>query len=102
MQFSPDGKHIAAGLINGQVFFYDFENLKYVTQLNCRNRSGQYAAGSKVISFFNFDVLLVLSNLSKMSFDLIEVTEIGNIATVPSELFESWKHQFRLAINCSV
>lgn len=49
--FSPDGKTVAGGLIQGKVFFYDlvdFDQLKYKTQMNCRNGGGKYSRGTKV------------------------------------------------------
>jgi WD40 repeat protein len=49
--FSPDGKTVAGGLIQGKVYFYDlvdFDQLKYKTQMNCRNAGGKYSAGTKV------------------------------------------------------
>eukprot|EP00598_Pedospumella_elongata_P003837 CAMPEP_0184979556 /NCGR_PEP_ID=MMETSP1098-20130426/9800_1 /TAXON_ID=89044 /ORGANISM="Spumella elongata, Strain CCAP 955/1" /LENGTH=730 /DNA_ID=CAMNT_0027502877 /DNA_START=20 /DNA_END=2212 /DNA_ORIENTATION=+ len=49
--FSPDGKTVAGGLIQGKVFFYDlvdFDQLKYKTQMNCRNKGGKYSRGTKV------------------------------------------------------
>jgi uncharacterized membrane protein YgcG len=49
--FSPDGKTVAGGLIQGKVCFYDlvdFDQLKYKTQMDCRNRSGKFSKGTKV------------------------------------------------------
>mmetsp|Transcript_28057 Transcript_28057/g.47180 ORF Transcript_28057/g.47180 Transcript_28057/m.47180 type:complete len:873 (+) Transcript_28057:128-2746(+) len=49
--FSPDGKTVASGLIQGKVFFYDlidFDQLRYKTQMSCRNHSGKYKHGMKV------------------------------------------------------
>lgn len=48
MCFSPDGQTIAVGLIRGQIYFYEYEGMKYKTQMNCRNRSGKYKHGTKV------------------------------------------------------
>lgn len=48
VKFTPDGKHVAAGLFNGQVYFYDYDGMKYITQMNCRTRSGRFAHGTKV------------------------------------------------------
>lgn len=42
---------MAGGLIQGKVFFYDlvdFDQLKYKTQMNCRNGGGKYSRGTKV------------------------------------------------------
>ena len=39
---------MASGLIQGQIFFYEYEGLKYKTQMDCRNRSGKYKKGTKV------------------------------------------------------
>lgn len=53
--FSPDGRTVAGGLIQGQVYFYDFEGMKYRTRMNVRNRNGKYKSGTKVtgMSFIN-------------------------------------------------
>lgn len=48
VNFSLDGNVVAAGLLNGQVFFYDAEGLKYITQIFCQNSRGSYKAGRKV------------------------------------------------------
>ena len=34
--------------MNGQVYFYNYEGLKYLTQMNCRNRRGKFKKGTKV------------------------------------------------------
>lgn len=42
---------MASGLIQGKVYFYDlidFDQLKYKTQMDCRNRGGKYKRGTKV------------------------------------------------------
>lgn len=42
---------VLCGLIHGKVFFYDlvdFDQLKYKTQMDCRNSSGKYRRGTKV------------------------------------------------------
>lgn len=43
--------------MNGQVYFYNYEGLKYLTQMNCRNRRGKFKRGSKVtgLTFFKSD-----------------------------------------------
>jgi len=49
--FSPDGTTVAGGLIHGRVYFYDlidFDQLKYKTQMDCRNNGGKYKRGTKV------------------------------------------------------
>lgn len=49
--FSPDGKMVAGGLIQGKVYFYDlvdYDQLKYKTQMECRNRGGKHSGGTKV------------------------------------------------------
>jgi WD40 repeat protein len=45
---SPDGQTVVAGLIQGQIFFYEYEGMRYKTQMDCRNRSGKYKNGCKV------------------------------------------------------
>eukprot|EP01038_Epipyxis_sp_PR26KG_P009525 gene9525-12831_t len=46
--FSPDGQTVAGGLMNGQVYLYEYEGMKYLTEITCRNRSGKYKNGTKV------------------------------------------------------
>ncbi|CAM9549463.1 unnamed protein product [Ectocarpus fasciculatus] len=46
--FSPDGKLAAAGLYNGRVMFYHTTDLRYYTQIHCRNRHGSKRRGKKV------------------------------------------------------
>lgn len=43
--------------MNGKVYFYNYEGLKYLTQMNCRNRRGKFKRGSKVtgLSFYRSD-----------------------------------------------
>ena len=48
MCFSPDGSTVVGGLMNGQVYFYNYVELKYITQMNCRNRRGKFKKGTKV------------------------------------------------------
>jgi WD40 repeat protein len=52
VSFDPTGNSVVGGLFNGQVYFYTFD-MKYITQINCRNKSGSYRDGRKVtgISF---------------------------------------------------
>lgn len=40
--FTPDGATVAAGLIQGQVSFYEYDPLKYKTQMDCKNHGGRY------------------------------------------------------------
>ena len=48
-RYSPDGKLVVAGLIKGQVYFYNTkEGLRYFTQIACRNRHGPMKDGRKV------------------------------------------------------
>lgn len=49
---SPDGETVVAGLIQGQVFFYEYEGMRYKTQMDCRNRSGKYKNGCKVTGLY--------------------------------------------------
>ena len=55
--FSPDGLTVVGGLMNGQVYFYNYEGLKYLTQMNCRNRRGKFKKGTKVtgLTFLKID-----------------------------------------------
>ena len=43
--------------MNGQVYFYNYEGLKYLTQMNCRNRRGKFKKGTKVtgLTFLKID-----------------------------------------------
>ena len=69
---------MASGLINGQVYFYESEGMKYVTQMDCRNKKGPYSTGSKVTSVLftsqtvednNFNRSLTLQQNMKSSDD---------------------------------
>lgn len=46
--FSPDGNTVAGGLIQGQVYFFEYETLKHLTQMDCKNHAGRYKRGAKV------------------------------------------------------
>ena len=52
--FSPDGKVVAIGLVQGQIFFYEYDSststLQYLTLIECRNRQGTYHEGRKITS----------------------------------------------------
>lgn len=48
VNFTPDGAAVVVGLYFGQVFFYDCDGLKYITQIMCQNRRGTYKDGRKV------------------------------------------------------
>jgi WD40 repeat protein len=56
--FSPDGTNVVSGLLNGQVYFYEYDGLKYITQMDCRNSSGKYRKGAKVtgLSFLSREI----------------------------------------------
>lgn len=63
--FSPDGKTIVAGLIQGQIYVYDYDaitfTLKYRTIIECRNRQGSYHEGRKVTGLI-FEKRRIVSN----------------------------------------
>ena len=46
--FTPDGKTVIAGCLNGLCLFYETEGLKYQTQIHVRSAHGKNAKGSKV------------------------------------------------------
>lgn len=48
VSFSPDGSMVVAGLYHGQVYFYQYDGMRYYTQIECRNRHGQHKMGRKV------------------------------------------------------
>ena len=48
MCFSADGQTVVGGLMTGQVYFYNYEGLKFFTQMDCRNKRGKFKRGSKV------------------------------------------------------
>ncbi|KAL8701111.1 MAG: hypothetical protein Q9224_000646 [Gallowayella concinna] len=54
--FTPDGKIVVAGCLNGLCLFYETEGLKYQTQIHVRSAHGKNAKGSKVtgIQAINF------------------------------------------------
>lgn len=45
--FSPDGQTVVGGLFHGQVYFFNFD-MKYSTQMDCRNSQGRFREGKKV------------------------------------------------------
>jgi len=47
-RYTPDARFVVAGLLHGQVYFYDVDGLKYYTQISCKNRSGSQKEGKKV------------------------------------------------------
>jgi len=53
-KFTPNGNFVVAGLINGQVYLYSTEGMRYYTQISCRNRHGKDRDGRKVtgLSFY--------------------------------------------------
>ena len=67
--FSPDGKMVVAGLCRGQVMFYSYINddLKFFTQMVCRNRVGEFSDGRNVtgICFFKKRETKMESNNSR-------------------------------------
>ena len=68
--FTPNtGNTVVAGLIDGRLGLYHTEDMKYVTEIDCRNRSGKHKSGSKVTSI-TFDAagrrMLVTTNDSRM------------------------------------
>jgi hypothetical protein len=69
VSFSPDGLTVAGGLIQGQLFFYEYEGMKYITQMDCRNRNGKYKKGSKVsgIAYYQKKDLSLLTSDSSSS-----------------------------------
>jgi hypothetical protein len=64
-------------LIQGQLFFYEYEGMKYITQMDCRNRNGKYKKGSKVsgIAYYQKKDLSLLTTDSS--------TATGNDPTNP-------------------
>lgn len=47
-KFTPSGMFVVAGLINGLVYLYSTEGMRYYTQISCRNRHGKNREGRKV------------------------------------------------------
>lgn len=69
LSFSPQGNCIACGLFDGRLMVYDTQDLKYRTQLSCRNRRGPNSKGKKVtgLSFCQTGkYLLVTTNDSRV------------------------------------
>lgn len=52
--FNPDGETVAAGLATGDIFTFEFKELKYLSRIECKNRSGKYKDGSKITSISYF------------------------------------------------
>eukprot|EP00981_Chlorochromonas_danica_P011941 scaffold4354_cov196-Ochromonas_danica.AAC.4 len=46
--FTPDGGTAVAGLIQGQISFFEYDPLRYKTQIECKNHAGRYKRGTKV------------------------------------------------------
>ena len=58
--YQPDGKKIAAGFIDGKVVFYSVDdNLKYFTEMICKNRNKKFGQKVSGLSYTN------LQNLSQ-------------------------------------
>lgn len=69
MAFSPDGNTVAGGLIQGQVYFFEYESLKHLTQMDCKNHGGRYKRGAKVtgIAYLPNKPYLQASSMSSVS-----------------------------------
>jgi WD40 repeat protein len=76
IQFSFDGNLVVVGLLQGHVIFYS-EDLRYFTQLECRNRKGPLRAGRSVTGLHIRPLVKGVGNLSPSS-----ITPSG--ATAPS------------------
>jgi len=66
---------VLCGLIHGKVFFYDlvdFDQLKYKTQMDCRNSSGKYRRGTKVTGLCFLPKRLPSKNTSYMDSEIDE------------------------------
>jgi len=50
IKFTPDGTMVIVGLVRGEVLFYSMEKsrLRFFTQVELRNRAGEYKEGCKV------------------------------------------------------
>ena len=57
--YQPDGKKIAAGLIDGRVMFYsvDGDRLKYFTEIVCKNRSKKFGKKVTGLAYKNLEFL---------------------------------------------
>jgi WD40 repeat protein len=67
--YSPDGKLAVAGQYHGECAFFQQDNLRYKTQVDCRNRHGAKKGGKKVTGLeFSTDgkQLLVTTNDSRI------------------------------------
>jgi WD repeat-containing protein 44 len=67
--FTPDARIVIAGLYNGVCTFYLTDGLRYLTQVECRNRKGSMKRGRKVtgLEFINSGShLLVTTNDSRL------------------------------------
>ena len=71
MSFSPNGKLLLAGHVNGSCIIYESDslpNLKRVSRIDCKNRAGKYSLGRKIsgITFINNTEFLVATNDSSV------------------------------------
>ena len=75
VSFSPSGKMIAVGLLDGICLFYHHTKshktsiLQYHTQIECRNRRGKFRTGRKVCGFVwrkNGEELMISTNDSRI------------------------------------
>jgi len=75
LQFSPDARKLLVGVYKGQCFVFSFNShkycsafysrLTYLSVINCRNRSGKYSDGRKVMGIYfinNVEVLITTAD----------------------------------------
>lgn len=78
VQFSPDGRKLLVGIFKGQCYVFAFDSYKfnfsytcrltYLSVINCKNRSGKFSDGRKVmgIHFINNSEALITTADSRL------------------------------------
>jgi hypothetical protein len=82
VSYNASGSMAAAGLINGHVYLYKTEGMKYYTLLECRNTSGKYRKGSRVNSILFIEKSM---GTSRLSFRLTKDGKTGTATPPPNE-----------------
>jgi len=109
VSFDPSGQNVVGGLLSGQVYFYSFD-MKYITQISCRNKWGKYNAGKKVtgINFINKDSYNISTDeynyrpkVGNLREKLIITTNDSRIRLVQTEDY-SLVHKYCGLINTSM
>ena len=71
LAFQPNGKRVVVGLTTGVCNVYSCDNIgriNYYTRIDCKNRQGKFALGTKVsgVTFLNLKEVLISTNDSRL------------------------------------